>query len=149
MRVRWLIPLIVVIVAAAALAVRFARSEAEQTPASREQVIATDAGLPERVIPAGAVMVAVEPLRLDETGAAFRVVMETHSEELSVDLARTSTLEVDGVEWTSAAWSGDPPGGHHRSGELTFDANGAAAGTVTLTIDGFGEPVEATWMVGT
>jgi hypothetical protein len=74
--------------------------------------------------------------------------MSTHSEELSANLARTSALEVNGVEWTGATWSGDPPGGHHRGGELTFEATGPATGSVVLSIGGFSAPVEAGWSLG-
>jgi hypothetical protein len=45
----------------------------------------------------------------------------------------------------SAALTGDPPGGHHRSGELRFAAQGEAAGPVTLSIGGFSEPVDVWW----
>jgi hypothetical protein len=96
----------------------------------------------------GAVDVVIEPIRIDDTAAVFRVVMETHSEELSADLASTSLLEVDGVQWTGASWSGDPPGGHHREGELTFEAGGPAAGSAVLSIGGFSAPVEASWALG-
>lgn len=75
-------------------------------------------------------------------------VMDTHSEELTTDPAGDSALEVDGIAWVGAAWSGDPPGGHHREGELTFEAYGEAMGAATLTLSGFSSPVEATWTLG-
>jgi hypothetical protein len=102
-------------------------------------------GLETRTVDAGEVDVKIEPRRLDERGAVFMVTLDTHSVELSTDLARTSALEVGGEAWTGAAWTGDPPDGHHRSGELAFEPSGPATGTVRLSIDGFDQPVEATW----
>jgi hypothetical protein len=150
MRARRLVPLIVVIAGtAAAFAILLAGSEPEPPAtngtAADVAVPASEVALPARVVTAGAVTVSIEPIRIDDTGAAFQVSMETHSEELSADLERTAILEVGGVSWTSAAWTGDPPAGHHRAGELTFAASGEAAGPVTLSIGGFSEPVEVTW----
>lgn len=151
MRVRWLVPLIVVIAGtAAAFAFLLAGSDpgppaTNGTTADGGEMPASDVAIPARVVTAGAVTVSIEPIRIDDTGAAFQVSMETHSEELTADLERTAVLEVGGVEWTSATWKGDPPGGHHRSGELSFAAQGEAAGPVTLSIGGFSEPIEVRW----
>jgi hypothetical protein len=151
MRVRWLVPLIVVIAGtAAAFAFLLAGSELEPpaTKGAKEGAVAaptSDVALAERVVTVGSVTVSIEPIRIDGTGAALRVSMETHSEELSADLEQTAILEIGGVEWTSAAWTGDPPGGHHRAGELSFAAQGEAAGPVTLSIGGFSEPIEVRW----
>ncbi len=129
MRSRWLIPVVAIIVAVAGGVAASARPGV----------------LPARTITAGAVDIVIEPIRIDDAGALFRVVMDTHSEELSADPARTSVLEVNGVEWTGATWSGDPAGGHHRGGELAFEASGPAAGSVVLSIGGFSAPVQTTW----
>jgi hypothetical protein len=53
----------------------------------------------------------------------FSVALNTHSQDLSDDLAKT-TLLVDerGVEYRTVAWEGAGPGGHHRSGVLKFAA---------------------------
>lgn len=150
MRVRSLIPLIVVVAVTGIAFALLADSEPRPRPPSTATVAAAPSrapglALPARVVTAGAVTVSIEPVRIDETGATFEIGMETHTEELSTDLERTATLVLDGVEWEGVAWVGDPPGGHHRSGELTFEASGEATGSVVLSIGGFTEPVEATW----
>jgi|SRR3990172_5552283 len=104
--------------------------------------------LPPRVVDAGGVQVNIEPIELDEDGAVFAVALDTHEGDLPVDLARTTRLEVDGVDWGKPVWSGSPPGGHHREGELSFDPGGPVAGTARLTIDGLPDPVVAIWKVG-
>ena len=150
MRTRWIVPLIgLVVVTGTALVLR-ARADAPSSPSSvspaaGQEEVGGSAAFPTRAVTVGAVDIVIEPIRIDETAAVFRVVMSTHTEDLSADLAITSVLEVDGLEWTGAAWSGDPPGGHHREGELTFEASGPTTGSAVLSIDGFAAPVEAEW----
>ena len=98
-----------------------------------------------RTFTAGAVEVSVQPVVVDASGATFKVTLNTHSTELSADLAKTSTLEVGGRPWGGAIWTGDGPGGHHRQGELRFQAAGPASGDVRLVIGGLPAPVTATW----
>src|SRR3989338_624153 len=50
----------------------------------------------------------------------FDVSMNTHSVALDFDPAKISTLIVDGKEIKPTIWEGSGPGGHHRSGVLTF-----------------------------
>jgi hypothetical protein len=106
---------------------------------------ATSSSLPIRTVSAGAVTIKVEPRQLDASGAVFKITFDTHSEDLDQDLTRQARLTVGGTTWPDATWSGDGPGGHHREGELRFAAAGTPAGTATLSIDGFPEPVAATW----
>ena len=98
-----------------------------------------------REIDAGSVEITITPTRLDEQGATFAIVLDTHTVELSMDVAASTVLNVDGQRWPVTGWSGDGPGGHHRAGELRFTPAGAAQGTARLTISGFPKPVEATW----
>lgn len=52
---------------------------------------------------------------------AFTVSLNTHSVPLDFDLPAVSTLTDDqGNILGPATWEGTPPGGHHRSGTLTF-----------------------------
>ena len=101
-----------------------------------------------RAVDAGAVKVKITPTKLDPSGAEFTIVLDTHSADLSLDLATASQLDVDGTAWAIEGWSGDGPGGHHRTGQLQFTAKGPAQGTATLRISGLPEPVEATWELG-
>ena len=90
----------------------------------------------------------ITPIRLDDVGAIFEIVLDTHSVELSLDMAASASLEVDGNAWVVEGWDGSGPGGHHREGELRFTAQSSPSGTARLTIQGLPEPVEASWDIG-
>jgi hypothetical protein len=78
----------------------------------------------------------VTPLNLTSPGETldFGVVMDTHSVELSWDLAAQSALGADtGLEVKGLNW---PTGsGHHVEGTLTFPAK-TADGTLRVLLDG-------------
>lgn len=68
------------------------------------------------------VKVQVTPLNLSRAAETldFRVVLETHSVDLSDDLAKVTVLRNDrGSTWRPASWKG-PRGGHHVEGLLRF-----------------------------
>ena len=106
---------------------------------------AVEGVLPARTVDAGSVTVTINPTQFAAQGATFAIVLDTHVVDLSMDLAASAVLDVDGQRWPVAGWSGDGPGGHHRAGNLRFDQGGAARGTARLTIAGFPKPVEVTW----
>jgi hypothetical protein len=90
----------------------------------------------------GAVMFEVTPLNLTAATDTldFDVAMNTHSVDLSMDLATLATLTTDtGVTIHAEKWDATP-GGHHVSGKLIFPAmNGGksildGASKLTLTI---------------
>lgn len=106
----------------------------------------------------GAVSVAVTPLNLEEVDAetlAFEVVMDTHSVDLSMDLASLTTLKLDnGNEVTATLWDAQP-GGHHVSGVLLFPAFVGSsallegASQLSLTIREVDAPERVfTWQLG-
>ena len=67
------------------------------------------------------VEVSVTPKKQSDDSWNFEVVLNTHSVELSDDLAKSSTLvDKNGNTHKALAWEGDPPGGHHREGVLKF-----------------------------
>jgi len=71
----------------------------------------------------GEVTVKVSPKDLTQSAASwdFEIILNTHSVELSYDLTQTSILrDEDGKEYRPLSWEGDPPGGHHREGLLSF-----------------------------
>lgn len=94
---------------------------------------------------AGPVEITITPVRLDGTSAAFKVVLDNHETDLTMNLAGGASLTVGSLAWGPATWSGDGPSGHHREGTLTFPAGGAASGQVVLTLAGFLSPVELQW----
>lgn len=64
----------------------------------------------------------------------FDVVLETHTRKLGDDMAKSSTLIVDGKRYASIGWEGAPPGGHHRKGLLRFKAIAPPPPAVELQI---------------
>lgn len=68
----------------------------------------------------GAVTVAVTPLKSDGATVEFDVAMNTHSVDLSMDLASLTMLTNDrGQTVTPTGWDA-PRSGHHVTGKLTF-----------------------------
>ena len=71
----------------------------------------------------GGVTVVVTPISLfdDSEVWSFEVILDTHSVDLSYDIAALTTLiDQDGNTYSPIGWEGDPPGGHHRGGVLSF-----------------------------
>jgi hypothetical protein len=90
----------------------------------------------------GAVEVVIKPLNLNNPGETldFEVTLDTHSVDLSMDLAGLATLTTDTGQTIQASRWDAPSGGHHVSGVLSFPASlegsalleGASRLTVTL-----------------
>ncbi len=98
-------------------------SDVQPAPVSTEPPQA-DAGGLTRNDQQGAVIVEVTPLNLDDPSdqLEFDVVLDTHSVDLSMDLAALATLTTDtGVTVQATLWDA-PRGGHHVSGRLIFPA---------------------------
>ncbi len=96
-----------------------------------------------RVDQQGMVAIEVIPTNLDNAVNTldFGVAMNTHSVDLSMDLASLSTLTTDtGLAVQASKWEAPPGGGHHVIGTLIFPAavDGkpilVGAHTLTLTI---------------
>ena len=71
----------------------------------------------------GNVTITVQPEVL-KIGLApkFKIEFNTHTVDLSFDIARQSYLVNDkGNRLNDSVWRGSPPGGHHRNGTLTFN----------------------------
>lgn len=88
----------------------------------------------------GAVVFEVTPLNFGTPADAleFDVAMNTHSIDLSMDLAALSTLSTDtGVTVQASKWDA-VPGGHHVSGTLIFpsaqDGKSIVEGASKLTL---------------
>jgi hypothetical protein len=123
----------------------------ETVPGSSAQPIQQDLA---RTDQQGAVVVEVTPINLDNPGQTldFQVSLNTHSVDLSMDLAALARLSTDngnsvqGISWDA------PKGGHHVSGKLSFPAtlNGKTfldgATQLTLTIKNLDAPTRLfTW----
>jgi len=100
----------------------------------------------------GEVKIAVQPENIVENSVEwdFRIVLDTHSVELTDDLTRMSTLIGDsGAKYTPLSWEGDPPGGHHRGGVLKFKAVIPPPSSITFVIQNVGGVKERkfTWQL--
>jgi hypothetical protein len=104
----------------------------------------------------GNVTVVITPQDLSQVDETldFDVVLDTHSVELSMDLADLATLTTDtGKSVNPSQWDA-PSGGHHVKGTLTFpaiidDATLLDEGsTITLTLRNVDVPVRVfTWTI--
>jgi hypothetical protein len=103
---------------------------------------AAAAELETRTSSAAGVTVKVTPKDVAPGAAtwAFAVVLDTHSKDLSDDLAKNAVLlDAQGGRHAPLAWEGAPPGGHHREGVLRFKGLGPAPGAFALQIRRPGE----------
>ena len=76
----------------------------------------------------------------------FAVVLDTHSADLSDDLAQSAILTTDdGRTFRPSGWLGAPPGGHHREGVLAFDVPAPRPRGIELRIDRQGESAPRTF----
>ena len=112
---------------------------------SASNTTSTTPSLATRTAKSGPVAVKVTPRGVDASGARFSVDLDNHAVDLTGDYAKTSTLTVAGNPWAGARWTGAGPGGHHRSGTLTFAAGGPASGAVELRLGGLPTPVTLRW----
>ena len=65
----------------------------------------------------------------------FEIEFETHSVDLAFDVTKQSSLvDNKGNIFSQSTWNGSPPGGHHRSGILSFNNSLAQTNNVELII---------------
>ena len=92
------------------------------------------------------VKVTAKSIGLPASQWEFAVVLDTHSADLSDDLAQSATLTTDdGRTFKPTGWLGAPPGGHHREGVLAFDVPAPRPGAIELRIDRPGESAPRTF----
>ncbi|KKU03412.1 MAG: hypothetical protein UX99_C0018G0010 [Candidatus Amesbacteria bacterium GW2011_GWB1_47_26] len=66
----------------------------------------------------------------------FGVSLDTHSGDLNQDLVKIATLRDDkGKVYRPISWEGDPPGGHHRKGTLSFQSVNPKPAQIILQIE--------------
>lgn len=131
----------------AAVATSTTPAPATVTAASASPGAAGGVALPDQATSVDGVEVAVSGVTVDTTGVRVTVTMDTHTGSLDGDLA-ASTLTVAGTPTGPATWQGDPPGSHHRSGQLTFPGASVGPGDdVAVTVAGLPGPVVFTWTV--
>lgn len=92
----------------------------------------------------GNVTVTVKPkvLKIGEK-PVFELEFNTHTVDLNFDISQlTSLVDENGNDLNNAVWSGSGPGGHHRSGTLTFNTVLAQTKYVELVIKNVSEVPE-------
>ena len=84
---------------------------------------------------ANGVTVAVTPNLSGAQTWVFKIVLDTHTQELSDDLMKTAVLvDSSGNRHSPTAWEGAAPGGHHREGVLRFATIAPAPAFIELEI---------------
>ena len=94
------------------------------------------------------VTVKVSPKLIGSTDKLweFAVVLDSHSAELSDDLAQSASLTTsDGRTLKPVSWTGAPAGGHHREGVLAFEVPAPRPSTIELRIARRGESAPRTF----
>ena len=89
------------------------------------------------------VTVAVTPQDLSSNARTwdFKIVLDTHSGDLSDDLTKSAVLlDGTGTRHAPVAWEGAAPGGHHREGVLRFNPVTPQPTAIELRIARTGEP---------
>ena len=131
-----------IILASAALAFVGAEVRAAEPAKLPEPVAqAPQQALSARSDTAGGVTVKVTPRNLaaDSPTWDFEIVLDTHSADIGQDLVKSAALiDARGRVHAPIAWIGDPPGGHHREGVLSFQPLRGNTDSVTLQIRGVG-----------
>jgi hypothetical protein len=80
--------------------------------------------LPARANTENGVTVTATPgnLARDAKTWDFKIVLDTHSQDLGDDLLKSAVLvDGKGLQYKPTAWDGAAPGGHHREGVLRFN----------------------------
>ena len=84
---------------------------------------------------AGDITVAVLPIRTG-TEFVFEFQLDTHTTEITYQLEYIAVLTNEtGETLKPIKWEGDPPGGHNRSGTLTFPPFKTAPKSIFLNIE--------------
>ncbi|MBI3033665.1 hypothetical protein HYY72_00715 [Candidatus Woesearchaeota archaeon] len=104
------------------LAVIFLVSTASQHPANEKtgSAVATPS-LGTLTNSEGGVTIGITPSYIGEDASRFEIILTTHEGSMDFDMAKNTDLfDSEGNRYSPSGWEGSPPGGHHRSGVLSF-----------------------------
>lgn len=95
--------------------------------------------LPTLSVGGSGVTVGVTPREVAGGSWEFVMAFDTHTHPITDDLMKSASLVADGKTYDPASWKGDPPGGHHRRGVLTFNGIPSGVATIELRVMRHGE----------
>jgi hypothetical protein len=125
---------LIVLAAALAFALPLATPAVAESGAAPATLSSSERGVTVKVTP--------KSLAPDTPRWDFAVVLDTHSGDLSDDLAQAATLTTaDGREFKPVTWTGAGPGGHHREGVLEFAVPAPWPSAIELKLRRPGEAV--------
>ncbi len=116
---------------------RFSRNNFPQTvPDQTKKVAAKSSAGKTQNSSAGNVTIEITPQDLSAgKPAKFDISFDTHSVSLDFEVSKIAELfDSQNNKYADSLWEGTAPGGHHRSGTLTFIKPLAATGEVTLVL---------------
>ncbi len=141
---KYLLPIILIVVAGFIIFSRFQSQEekAQEVIPTDQDVLSTQTNFE------GSVTVKATPAGIpDGQQWKFKIVLDTHSDELSQDLTKIISLtDSAGNVYQPTSWDGSPPGGHHREGELVFNPISPKPKNVTLTVKNIGGIAERSFL---
>ena len=86
------------------------------------------------------VTVTPQNLSRDDPTWDFKIALDTHSQDLSDDLVKSSRLlDSTGGQYAPVAWDATAPGGHHREGFLRFKPISPPPPSIELQVTRSGE----------
>ncbi len=99
--------------------------------------------LPSRTDSRGGVSFKITPLDFDfNNPVEFEIEIDTHSGSLDFEITKISILkDGKGNKFQALNWEGSPPGGHHRSGILSFPTLNSQTKEIKLVIEDVSERV--------
>ncbi|MBI4280985.1 hypothetical protein HY628_02195 [Candidatus Uhrbacteria bacterium] len=130
------------LVIASALSAGKARPEIKVSPPSADLTPAANTDRQRRISEAEEITITVKPPSDWQADSwKFDLALDTHSVDLAQALEQVAALVDDqGNKYPPQSWEGSPPGGHHRTGILTFAAIRPLPSAVTLVIRDIGAP---------
>jgi hypothetical protein len=106
-------------------------------PDTIERVVDMPTNMSTKINDENGVNIEVTPVDFSlDKPVKFDVTITTHEGALDFDMKEISSLEDgEGNEYLPLSWEGSPPGGHHRSGVLTFPTLEGETKQIKLTIE--------------
>lgn len=141
---KYILPIILITVAGLLI---FSRLQSQEK--SRQDVVSTNQNvLSTQTSSEGSVTVKATPIDISNGEQwRFNIVLDTHSDELSQELAEVISLRDDkGNLYKAVSWEGSPPGGHHREGELVFSPISPKPKSISLTVKNIGGIAQRTFL---